>query len=91
MGVLLGLGGSALGKEIGGEGIGGDILGGLLGAAGTAIPWFETGGHVDRNGLAYLHKNEFVVPANAKATKRQKAIVRKNKRKARRKQQAVFM
>ena len=83
MGIIGGIAGGALGKKLGGDGIGGDILGGLFSAGGGLIPWFETGGHVDRNGVAYLHKIEFVVPANAKATKKQKAIVRKNKRKAR--------
>ena len=82
MGPVSGFLAGKLGKEIGGDGIGGDILGGILGTAGSFLPWYETGGHVGRDGLAYLHKNEFVVPANAKPTKRQRAIVKRNKRKA---------
>ena len=80
MGPVSGFLGGTLGKQIGGKGIGGDILGGLFGAAGTLLPWYETGGKVKQTGPAMVHKNEYVLPANAKPTKRQRAIVKKNKK-----------
>ena len=78
MGILGSLGGSALGKEIGGDGIFGNILGGLGGFAGGLLP-FETGGYVVRTTPALLHAGEFVLPANAKPTIEQRKIVNRNK------------
>lgn len=83
----MGFFGSLLGGEIG-KLIGGkkhSALGGTLGAvAGNFLP-FETGGAVKvakgkKTQKALLHKGEYVLPANAKPTKAQKAIVAKNKR-----------
>jgi hypothetical protein len=81
MGLFGGLGklfGSGLGQLIAGKkgaAIGSEIGGGL----GDLVPGFQTGGPVKRTGKALLHKNEFVLPANAKPTKAQRAIVAKNK------------
>ncbi len=82
MGPVSGFLAGQAGKAIGGKGIGGDILGGLFGAAGTLLPWYETGGKVKHTGPAMVHKDEYILPANAKPTKRQRAIVKKNKKKA---------
>lgn len=83
MGFFGGLIGSGLGKI--GEsllgktaGIDGAQLGGGLG--GSLLP-FKTGGYVKKTGPALLHANEFVLPANARPTKGQKAIVKRNKAK----------
>jgi hypothetical protein len=74
------IGESLLGKTVG---IDGASLGGNL--AGTLLP-FKTGGAVGpRKVKALLHPHEFVLPANAKPTKRQRAIVAKNKRDAKKK------
>lgn len=62
-------------------GIDGQKLGSALGA----LSGFKTGGHVKKTGPAYLHKGEFVLSANAKPTKKQRAIVAKNKRLAKKK------
>jgi hypothetical protein len=87
MGFFGGLIGSGLGKI--GEsllgktaGISGSELGGSLG--GSLLP-FKTGGYVKKTGPALLHSQEFVLPANAKPTKAQRAIVAKNKRDAKKK------
>jgi hypothetical protein len=80
MGLFGGLGkifGSELGGLVGGSkgrSIGGDI-GGVLGDS------FKTGGKVKRTGKALVRKGEYVLPANAKPTKSQRAIVAKNKAK----------
>jgi hypothetical protein len=70
----MGMFGSAIGGSIGA--LGGKIIGGML-------P-FKTGGKVQgKKGKpvkAILHGGEYVLPANAKPTKAQKAIVAKNKR-----------
>lgn len=94
----MGLLGSAIGGEAGGfagEKLGG-LVGGRRGAsaganvgrvagrlAGGAFPFFKDGGEVKKTGLAYLHKGEYVVPANGKkhVSKAVKALVRKNKAK----------
>ena len=66
--------GSAIGGSVGA--VAGKILGGFL-------P-FKTGGKVGgkkgRPVKALLHGGEYVLPANAKPTSAQKAIVAKNKR-----------
>ena len=56
------------GHKFGGD-IGGDILDFL-------IP-FKKGGKVKKNGPAYLHKGEFVLPKGVKPTKAQLKKVRK--------------
>ncbi len=94
----MGLIGGAVGQEAGGlagEKLGG-LFGGRRGASaganigrvagrvmGGAIPFFKDGGEVKKTGLAYLHKGEYVVPANAKkhVSKIVKDVVRKNKAK----------
>lgn len=50
---------------------------------GGVLKGYKTGGAVNQTGLAYLHKGEYVVPANAKkhVSKAVKAVVRKNKAK----------
>lgn len=64
------------------KGINGGEVGGLLGG----LAPFKTGGAVGkRNRAIYVHKNEYVLPANAKPTKAQKAIVARNKRNAKKK------
>jgi hypothetical protein len=72
---LGGRGGAAAGANIG------RVAGGL---AGGVLP-FKTGGAVKgkkgKPKLAIVHGGEFVLPANAKPTKAQKAIVAKNKKK----------
>ena len=82
MGPVSGFFAGQAGKAIGGKGIKGDVLGGLFGAAGSLLPWYETGGKVTHTGPAMVHKSEYILPANAKPTKRQRAIVKKNKQKA---------
>tara|TARA_R110001592_G_scaffold35557_2_gene120913 strand:- start:727 stop:996 length:270 start_codon:yes stop_codon:yes gene_type:complete len=82
MGVFGSLGGSALGKKIGGDGIFGDILGGLGGIAGGLLP-YETGGYVVKTTPALLHAGEFVLPANAEPTMAQRRIVNRNQAKDR--------
>ena len=52
----------------------GETLGGLTG--------FKNGGAVKRTGKALVHKGEYVLPKNAKPTKAQRAVVAKNKAKA---------
>jgi hypothetical protein len=66
------LGGAIGGKS--GRNIGGE-LGGILGDS------FKTGGKVKRTGRALVHKGEYVLPANTKPTKAQRAVVAKNKAK----------
>jgi len=78
MGVFGSVGGSTLGKAIGGKGIFGDILGGLGGIAGALLP-FEEGGKVEFDTPALLHKNEYVLPAGVKPTKAQIKAVNKKK------------
>ena len=64
------------------------VDGGQLGGAiGSLLP-FKTGGAVKKTGPALLHKGEFVLSANAKPTKAQRAIVAANKRKAKSKVKA---
>ena len=88
MGFFGSLIGNELGKLIGGKKHSG--LGATLGTiAGDFLP-FETGGAVKvakgkKTQKALLHKGEYVLPANAKVTKTQKAIVAKNKRDAKKK------
>tara|TARA_R110000823_G_C15634651_1_gene469113 strand:+ start:338 stop:610 length:273 start_codon:yes stop_codon:yes gene_type:complete len=83
MGFFGSLIGGELGKLIGGKKHSG--LGSTLGTiAGDFLP-FETGGRVEvkkgrKTQKALLHKGEYVLPANAKPTKAQKAIVARNKR-----------
>jgi len=83
MGFFGSLIGGELGKLIGGKKHSG--LGSTLGTiAGDFLP-FETGGAVKvakgrKTQKALLHKGEYVLPANAKPTKAQKAIVAKNKK-----------
>tara|TARA_R110002110_G_scaffold9355_1_gene46149 strand:+ start:298 stop:558 length:261 start_codon:yes stop_codon:yes gene_type:complete len=83
MGFFGSLIGGELGKLIGGKNHSG--LGRTLGTiAGDFLP-FETGGAVKvakgrKTQKALLHKGEYVLPANAKPTKAQKAIVARNKR-----------
>jgi hypothetical protein len=85
MGFFGSLLGGEIGKLIGGKKHSG--LGGTLGTiAGDFLP-FETGGAVKtkpgrKTQKAILHKGEYVLPANAKPTKAQKAIVARNKRNA---------
>jgi hypothetical protein len=82
--------GSILGRALGSigsqlipvKGIDGGAVGELLGG----LAPFKTGGAVGpRNRACLLHANEFVLPANAKPTKAQRAIVAKNKRNAKKK------
>lgn len=80
MGVFGATAGSALGKEIGGDGVGGDILGALGGIAGSFLP-FKEGGYVPYDTPAILHKNEFVLPAHVKPTKAQLKAVKAGKKK----------
>tara|TARA_R110002153_G_scaffold148527_2_gene299916 strand:- start:355 stop:630 length:276 start_codon:yes stop_codon:yes gene_type:complete len=88
MGFFGSLLGGEIGKLIGGKKHSG--LGSTLGTiAGDFLP-FENGGRVEvkkgrKTQKAILHKNEYVLPANAKPTKKQKAIVAKNKRDAKKK------
>lgn len=88
MGFFGSLLGGEIGKLIGGKKHSG--LGRTLGTiAGDFLP-FETGGAVKvakgkKTIKALLHKNEYVLPANATPTKAQKAIVAKNKRDAKKK------
>tara|TARA_R110002050_G_scaffold277589_1_gene423341 strand:+ start:1519 stop:1791 length:273 start_codon:yes stop_codon:yes gene_type:complete len=83
MGFFGSLIGGEIGKLIGGKKHSG--LGSTLGTiAGDFLP-FETGGAVKvakgkKTQKALLHKGEYVLPANAKPTKAQKAIVAKNKK-----------
>ncbi len=83
MGFFGSLLGGEIGKLIGGKKHSG--LGSTLGTiAGDFLP-FETGGAVKvakgrKTQKALLHKGEYVLPANAKPTKAQKAIVAKNKK-----------
>ena len=68
MGPVSGFFAGQAGKAIGGKGIKGDVLGGLFGAAGSLLPWYETGGKVTHTGPAMVHKSEYILPANAKPT-----------------------
>ena len=83
MGFFGSLIGGEIGKLVGGKKHSG--LGSTLGTiAGDFLP-FETGGAVKvakgkKTQKALLHKGEYVLPANAKPTKAQKAIVAKNKK-----------
>lgn len=78
---LGGIAGGALGQKYGGN-VGGQI-GKIAGTAlGMAFPYFKNGGAVKRTGKAIVHKGEYVLPANAKPTKAQRAIVAENKRKS---------
>jgi len=83
MGFFGSLLGGEIGKLIGGKKHSG--LGSTLGTiAGDFLP-FQTGGAVKvakgrKTQKALLHKGEYVLPANAKPTKAQKAVVAKNKR-----------
>jgi len=49
-------------------------------ATATAVPSFKTGGKVKKTGLAYLHKNEHVLPAGVKLTKAQEKAIEKKKK-----------
>jgi hypothetical protein len=82
-GSLLGGGLGAIGsKFLPIPGVDGQVLGSALGG----LAPFKTGGAVGkRNRACLLHANEYVLPANAKPTKAQKAIVAKNKRLAKKK------
>ena len=77
-GRLLGTGLGALGSAfLPAKGIDGASVGGALGE----LAPFKNGGAVGKRKRAILvHPNEYVLPANAKPTKAQKAIVAKNKR-----------
>jgi hypothetical protein len=86
MGILGGLLGTIAGglgeKFLPIKGVNGAQVGAGLG---SLLP-FKTGGAVGkRNVRALLHANEYVLPANAKPTKAQKAIVARNKRNAKKK------
>ena len=82
-GSLLGGGLGAIGsKFLPIPGVDGQVLGTALGGLAPS----KTGGAVGpRKRACLLHPNEFVLPANAKPTKRQRAIVAKNKRDAKKK------
>ena len=78
--------GSILGRALGS--IGSAILpikgidGGAVGEALGGLAPFKNGGAVGKKKRVILvHPNEYVLPANAKPTKAQKAIVAKNKAK----------
>ena len=75
--------GGILGKKLGGRGgeSSGRNIGRVAGSVGGGLFGFKNGGKVKKTGLALIHKNEYVLPANAKPTKAQKAVVAKNKRK----------
>ena len=77
-GNLLGQGLGAVGsKLLPIKGIDGQALGGALGS----LAPFKNGGAVGKKKRVILvHPNEYVLPANAKPTKAQKAIVAKNKK-----------
>jgi hypothetical protein len=81
-GALLGsLAGSIGSKLMPISGIDGEKLGALIG--GSSLVPFKTGGAIGpRNRAIYAHANEFVLPANAKPTRGQRAIVAANKRRA---------
>ena len=76
-GNLLGQGLGALGSAfLPVKGLDGQAIGGALGS----LAPFKNGGPVGKRKRAILvHPNEYVLPANAKPTKAQKAIVAKNK------------
>ena len=80
---VLSIASGATGQKLGqkyGLGSEGKAIGALLGgAAGTLLP-FKNGGKVKRNGPAYLHKGEIVVPAKyAKdVSKSLKSKIKKN-------------
>ena len=57
------------------------IDGGTVGQTIGDMAGFKHGGKVNRTGKALVHKGEYVLPANAKPTKAQKAVVAKNKAK----------
>lgn len=61
------------------------VDGGKLGSFLGGLSGFKNGGKVTRTGKALVHKGEYVLPANAKPTKAQMAIVAKNKRDAKKK------
>jgi hypothetical protein len=62
------------------------VNGGEIGSQIGGLMPFKTGGAVGpRNRACLLHKNEYVLPANAKPTKAQKAIVARNKKNAKKK------
>jgi len=86
MGVFGSLGGSALGKAIGGDGELGDVLGTLGGFAGTFLP-FKEGGYVPYDTKAILHKGEYVLTAGVKPTKAQRKAIKKGKQKAKKKRE----
>ena len=77
-GGLLGQGLGAIGsKLLPIKGLDGQALGGALGS----LAPFKNGGAVGKKKRVILvHPNEYVLPANAKPTKAQKAIVAKNKK-----------
>ena len=84
MGLFGGLGGGLIGGGLGSL-IGQPALGaGIGGMLGKSLLPFSTGGKVPgakgRPVKAIVHGGEYVLPANAKPTKAQKAIVAKNKR-----------
>jgi hypothetical protein len=87
-GSLLGQGLGKLGENFLGktDGIDGSTLGGSLG--GSLLP-FKTGGAVGgkkgKPRAILAHGGEYVLPANAKPTKAQRAIVARNKRNAKKK------
>ena len=57
-------------------------IGATLGAIqGQRILGFKNGGRIKKSGKALLHKGEFVVSKRSKVTKKQKSVVRKNKKK----------
>ncbi len=58
------------------------ISGGDVGEQLGALAPFKHGGAVKKTGVALLHKGEWVIPANSKPTKTQRAVVAKNKVKA---------
>ena len=88
----MGFFGSLLGQELGGL-LGGKKHSGLgrtIGSiAGDFLPFMHGGAVKTAKGKntqkALLHKGEYVLPANATPTKKQKAILAKNKRDAKKK------
>lgn len=80
----VGLAGTVLGGLMGGKKgakAGANIGRAVGGTLGGAFPLFKKGGKVNKTGLAYLHKNEFVLPAGVKPTMAQKKAVAKGKAK----------
>ena len=75
-GQLGGMAGAKLGNQQAGQ-----QAGQMIGTAGgAAIPYFAKGGRIQKTGLAYVHKGEYVLPKGVKPTIAQKAKVAKGKK-----------